>query len=472
MENFLIYVGGQFITTKSLLEVRNPFDNSLVATTYLAGKEELEIAISKAEDVKKLMKELPSYKRYSILMQISAGLIKKREHIAFILSSEAAKPMKYALGEVDRAIQTFIVAAEESKRLPSEHFSLDWTLAGNNKEAIVKYFPLGIVAGISPFNFPLNLAVHKIAPAIASGNAIILKPARSTPLTVLELAKIIDETDLPKGAVSIIPMDRIAGNQLVTDSRIAKLSFTGSPEVGWQMKHDAGKKKITLELGGNSGVIITETANIENAISKCVSGAFAYSGQVCIHTQRIYVHEKIFDDFLVKFIEQTRKLKSGSPTDKDTDFTSMIDEENAIRVENWINEAIELGAILLHGGKRKGTYVEPTILTNTKHEMKVCSLEIFGPVVIIEKYNDFKSIIEIINNSEFGLQAGIFTDSIDEMNYGYENIEAGGVIINDIPTFRVDHMPYGGIKNSGFGREGVKYAILEMMEPKLLVKNK
>lgn len=472
MENYSIYVGGEFITTNNLLEVRNPYDNKIVATTFLAGKDELEKAIIKADNTKKTMKEMPSYKKYSILMQISAGLIENRTHIANILANEAAKPMKYALGEVDRAIQTFIVAAEESKRIPSEHFSIDWTAAGEGKEAIVKYFPVGLVAGISPFNFPLNLAVHKIAPAIASGNPIILKPARSTPLSVLELAKIIAQTELPKGAVSILPMDRVAGNQLVTDNRFAKLSFTGSPEVGWQMKREAGKKKITLELGGNAGVIISETANLDTCVAKCVSGAFAYSGQVCIHTQRIYVHENIFDNFITKFIENTKNLKTGHPTEENVDFTSMIDEENAIRVESWINEAVSNGATLLYGGKRNNTFVEPTILTDTKHEMKVCSLEIFGPVVVLEKYKDFKSVVDTINDSEFGLQAGIFTDSIDEMNYAYENIEAGGVIINDIPTFRVDHMPYGGIKNSGFGREGVKYAIMEMMEPKLLVKNK
>lgn len=389
-----------------------------------------------------------------------------------MLAREAGKPLKYALGEIDRAAQTFIVAAEESKRLPGELLSIDWTAAGAGKEGFIKYFPVGLIAGIAPFNFPLNLAVHKIAPAIASGNPIILKPARSTPLSVLALAKIIDNTDLPKGALSILPMDREAGNQLVTDSRFKMLSFTGSPQVGWQMKRDAGMKRVTLELGGNAGVVVSECADIEKAVTKCLAGSFAYSGQVCIHVQRIYVHETIFDSFIQKLSAATSLLKEGHPDNADTDISSMIDEGNAIRVEAWVNEAVETGAKVICGGKRKGTYYMPTILTNTNSDMKVCGLEVFGPVVSIEKYSDFKEAIAQVNNSDFGLQAGVFTNKIDEMNFAFNELEVGGVMLNDVPTFRVDHMPYGGVKNSGFGREGVKYAIHEMLEPKLLVKDR
>ena len=470
MQTYKIFVAGEFTTTTTKLKVSNPFNQTIIATTYLAGKDELELAIEKGITVEKQMKELPVFKRYSLLMQIANELKKDRKRLATVLSQESGKPIRYALGEIDRATQTFIIAAEETKRLPKDYFSIDWTPSGEGKEGLIKYFPIGLIAGIAPFNFPLNLAVHKIAPAIATGNPIILKPARATPLSVLELAKIIAKTDLPKGAVSVLPMDRIAGNQLVTDSRFKKLSFTGSPQVGWQMKSQAGRKKVTLELGGNAGVIVSNKANLDKAVSKCVTGSFAYSGQVCIHVQRIYVQSKIFDAFIQKMILQTQKLKQGNPEHPETDISVMIDESNAKRVESWVDDAVKEGATVLHGGKRKGTYFEPTIITNTKPEMSVCRLEIFGPVVTVEKYDSFIDGINEINNSEYGLQAGVFTDSSEEINYAFSNLEVGGVIHNDIPTFRVDHMPYGGVKNSGFGREGVKYAMRDMLEPKLLVK--
>jgi len=471
MQEYKIYIGGQFCFTNKKLKVFNPFDHSIVAETYLAGKDELEKAIEKAQLVKPILRDLPSHKKYTILMQIANQLEEKSSELALILAREAGKPFKYALGEINRAIQVFTVAAEESKRLPKEYISIDWTAAGEKKEGLVKYFPVGLIAGIAPFNFPLNLAAHKIAPAIASGNAIIIKPARSTPLSVLELAKIIDQTELPKGAFSVLPMDREAGTQLITDERINMLSFTGSPNVGWRMKANAGKKKIALELGGNAGVIVSEQADLDLAVKKCLVGGFAYSGQVCIHVQRIMVYEKVFDTFVDKFISETQMLTFGAPDNETTDISVMIDEDNARRVEDWVNEAVSEGAKILYGGKRKGAFFEPTIITNTKPEMKVCALEVFGPVVTVEKFSDFSQAVDMINDSEYGLQAGVFTNSIIEMNHSFNELEVGGVIINDIPTFRVDHMPYGGIKNSGFGREGVKYAIQEMMEPRLLVKN-
>ncbi len=471
MEKYKVYVGGKFVPTNNTFLVKSPFNNEIIAEVSLAGKNELEEAIALAQKVEDELRYLPSHKKYSILMDIASKMKDQRELLAKTLCLEAAKPIKYALGEVDRAIQTFIVAAEECKRLPSEYIQIDWTPAGEGKEGLIKYFPIGLVAGISPFNFPLNLTVHKLAPAIASGCPIILKPARSTPLSALLLAKIIDSTELPKGALSILPMDRESGNQLVTDERFSLLTFTGSPQVGWQMKNQVGKKRVVLELGGNAGVIVTDTANLDIAIPKCVSGAFAYSGQVCIHTQRIYVHESIKDNFIARFAEQTGKLIFGNPLDGTTDISSMIDEENAIRIEQWVNEALEGGARILHGGKRNGTFYPPTIITNTKTEMKVCSQEVFGPVVIVESYTDFKAAIAEINSSEFGLQAGVFTNKLDEQNFAFNELKVGDVIINDVPTFRVDHMPYGGIKNSGFGREGVKYAMLDMLEPRLLVRN-
>ena len=464
-------IGGDFISTEKTFEVKSPYNQQVIAQCSLASSEELEKAIQTAQHVENEMANMPSYRKQNILNGIANGMERERENLAKVLCLEAGKPMKYSLGEVDRAIQTFRVAAEECKRIPAEVISLDWTPAGDGKEGIVKYFPVGLVAGISPFNFPLNLSVHKIAPAIAAGCPIILKPARSTPLSALELSRIAYENGLPKGALSVLPMDRISGNQLVTDERFALLSFTGSPQVGWDMKKQAGKKRVVLELGGNAGVIVTESADIELAVTKCVAGAFAYSGQVCIHTQRIYVHKNIFDEFLEKFTKKTKLLKVGDPLDPNTEMSAMIDEANAKRVESWVHEAVADGAMVYHEGKRNGNYYPPTILTNTKSSMNVCALEVFGPVVVIEPYTNFSDAISWVNNSEFGLQSGVFTNLLTEQNYSFANLKVGGVIVNDVPTFRVDHMPYGGIKDSGFGREGVKYAMLDMLEPKLLVKN-
>jgi acyl-CoA reductase-like NAD-dependent aldehyde dehydrogenase len=462
------YIAGKFRQTENTTEVRNPYNNELVGIACIGSKDDLEDAIKGAEAV--FPKTLPSFKRYNILMHIHRRLETDKQRLAEILAQEAAKPIKLAIGEIERASETFKIAAEESKRLPKEYISLDWTPAGEGKEGLVKFFPVGLVAGISPFNFPLNLAVHKIAPAIAAGCPIFLKPSTTTPLSTLELAKIIDETELPKGAVSILPMDRQTGNQLVTDDRIKLLSFTGSPEVGWKMKEQAGKKKVVLELGGNAGVIVSDSCDMELALKKCLTGGFAYAGQVCIHVQRIYIQEKIFDKFAERFTALAAQLKQGNPLDPETDITSMIDENNAKRVEDWIAEAVNDGARFLCGGRRKGSFYEPTVLTGTKSDMKVCALEVFGPVVVVEPYKDFKDAVLQINNSRYGLQAGVFTNRINEMNHAFESLDVGGVIINDVPSFRVDHMPYGGVKDSGSGREGVKYTIHDMMEARLLVK--
>ena len=470
MKPYSFYLAGDFCSSDHSIQIINSYENKMVAQAYLADECHLEKAIQAALAVEKLMACMSSYKKYEILMHIASLMKEYKNRLAEVLCNEACKPLKLALGEVDRAIQVFIVAAEEAKRLPKEYISIDWTPAGDGKEGFVKYFPVGLVAGISPFNFPLNLAVHKIAPAIAAGCPIILKPSSSTPLSTLELAALIDKTELPKGALSVLPMNRETGNRMVSDERFKLLTFTGSPEVGWKMKTDAGKKKVVLELGGNAGVIISSSADISKAVEKCVIGGFSYAGQVCIHTQRIYVHEKIVTEFIDKFVARTKQLKAGSSSDLQSDISAMIDEKNAIRVESWINEAVRDGAIIHCGGKRSGAFVEPTILSNTRNEMKVSCCEIFGPVVIIEPFADIQEAVSNINNSRFGLQAGLFTDSVSEMDYAFNHIEVGGLMINDVPTFRVDHMPYGGVKDSGLGREGVKYAIMDMLEPRLMVR--
>lgn len=468
---YKIFCAGEFIITENKLAVINPFDNKEIAHTYLANESILNTAIEKTLQVQKELRDLPSFKKFEILKFISEQLKIKREELAQLLCMESGKPMKYALAEIERSAQTFLIAAEESKRLPKEYISLDWTPNGANREGVINYFPIGLVAGIAPFNFPMNLAVHKIAPAIASGCPIILKPASKTPLSTLALAKIISETDLPKGAVSILPCNRTVGELLVRDERIKLLSFTGSPEIGWKMKTNAGKKKVVLELGGNAGVIITEKASIQSIIKKCWLGAFAYSGQICIHAQRFVVHYTLYDEFIEAIKKETQTLSSGNPLVTTTDFSVMIDEENAIRAEQWVNEATENGAILICGGKRKGNYLEPTILTNCNTNMKVYAEEVFAPIITIEKYqNNIEEAVNIINNTRFGLQCGVFTDSIEELNYCMQHLEVGGIIHNDVPTLRFDQMPYGGIKDSGLGREGVRYAIMDMMEAKVLVK--
>ncbi|HRZ41509.1 MAG TPA: aldehyde dehydrogenase family protein [Bacteroidales bacterium] len=470
MTTFPIYVAGRFIEGHDLLEVINPYTGRAFASTWRAGTEHLEESIAAAIAVTEEMKNMPSYQRSAILQEIAAGIEDNAAEFSEVLAMEAGKPVRYATGEVLRAMQVFRVAAEECKRLPGEYLSLDWTPAGTGKEGWVKHFPVGPVAAIAPFNFPLNLAVHKIAPAIATGCPVVLKPATSTPLSTLLLARLIDQTDLPKGAVSILPLDRTTGNLMVTDERFKLLTFTGSPEVGWEMKRKAGKKKVVLELGGNAGLIITPTADLQAAVPKAVAGSFAYSGQVCIHTQRIMVHRSVFGAFADAFTRQTLMLQQGDPLDPETEISVMIDQGNAIRVEEWVAEAVAGGAEVLCGGVRRGTFFEPTVLTGTRNHMKVCALEVFGPVVTLEPYDTFEEAVAIVNHSRYGLQAGVFTQNIREMDYAFNHLEVGGVIINDVPTFRVDHMPYGGVKESGLGREGVKYAMLDMLEPRLLVK--
>ncbi len=470
MTHYPALINGEEVCTSSVLEVRNPFDDSLVGTTYLAGEYELEQAILAAVSCQNELAVLPSYKKEIALISIAQQLELRSQELAVLLARESGKPLKYARIEISRSVQTFRIAAEECKRFPSEIIQLDWTAAGEGKEGFVKYFPVGLVAGISPFNFPLNLVAHKIAPAIAAACPIVLKPASSAPLSALVLAHIINETDLPKGAVSILPMTRETGNRLVTDTRFKLLSFTGSPDVGWDMKSRAGKKKVVLELGGNAGVILAQSANLSKVILRCAMGAFSYSGQVCIHAQRFFVHSTHFHNFCEMMKTAAEQLVWGEPENESTEFSTMIDAANTKRVGQWVQEAINAGTVLISGGfERDGIYA-PTILTNVKKSMRVFSEEVFGPVITIEPFDQFEQAVALLNDSRFGLQAGVYTDSISEMDFAFQHIECGGVIINDVPTFRADHMPYGGVKDSGLGREGVKYAMLDMLEPRVLVK--
>ena len=471
METYDLYIAGEFRNDGKPFKVTNKFRGEPLANTFLADEKMLEQTIAAAVAAKHACAEMPAYQRSAALLQIATKLRAARDQHAELLAAESAKPLVYAGAEIDRAIHTFMIASEECRRLPREYIGLDWTKNGTGREGLVRYFPAGVVAGIAPFNFPLNLAVHKLAPAIAAGCPIILKPASSTPLSTLALARIIHEAGLPKGAVNIIPMDRKTGNRLATDERINILSFTGSPDVGWELKKQSGKKKVVLELGGNAGVIITASARPQEIMNKCITGGFSYSGQICIHAQRFYVHPSLYEEFVYMFSEGAQHLQYGDPLSANTAISVMIDEENAKRVETWVKEAVTGGATLICGGGRKGAFMEPTVLTGTNTNMKVNAEEVFGPVVCIEKYNgSIEHAVRLINETRFGLQCGVFTDSVRELDYAFRHLEVGGVIHNDLPTLRFDQMPYGGVKDSGLGREGVRYAINDMLEPRVLVK--
>ena len=464
-----LFLAGEWVDAKHKLRVVNPYTQQECASVSLADKNHLHKAIDEALACRPHFELVSAGQLSEILQQIAVKIHNRKAEFTQLIVMESAKPYVYAEGEVLRAIETFKIAAEECKRLPSELIDLDWTTTPNRKKGRVTYKSSGVVAGISPFNFPLNLVAHKIAPAIATRCPIILKPSSATPLTSLLLAHVISETSLPKGALSILPCSREVGQLLVEDNRISVLSFTGSPDVGWKMKTQSGKKKVVLELGGNAAAIVHEDADISSTVQKLSIGAFAYSGQVCIHTQRIYVHEKIVDQVTTALINSANSLKVGDPSLDTTNFSVMIDEKNALRIEEWLNEAQIAGAQLLCGGNRKGLLVEPTIVKLAKRGMKIYDEEVFGPVVCIQPYSSIEEAIELVNDSRFGLQASLFTNMHSVIETCAERIEVAGLILNDATTFRVDHMPYGGIKDSGFGREGVRYAMLDFLEPRMLV---
>lgn len=452
------------------MQVLNPYDQKIIGEIQLNSEKEINQFVQNAVEAKSKMNELSSAERTKIISSIVDGIQDNYNDFIQTIIAESGKPHKYAKAEVDRAIKTFTIAAEESKRIPHELMDLDTSQKGRGLKGEVVYFPKGVVFAISPFNFPLNLAVHKIAPAIATGCPIILKPSSKTPLTMELLGRKIDKTDLPKGGFQLVHCSRELGNNLIEHEDIDLLSFTGSPGVGWNMKAKAGRKSVVLELGGNAAAIVCSDANIELAIDELLVGGFAYSGQVCIHTQRIYVHRSLEEEFTAKFIEKTKALKIGNPLEKVTEFGVMIDEDNAKRVESWVKEALDNGAELLLGHKREGSLYYPTILTNVKKGLKVRDEEVFGPVVMIESFDKLDDAITEVNDCRWGLQASIFTDSISKRNRAFSDLNVGGLIHNKSTTFRVDDMPYGGVKDSGFGREGVRYAMKDYLEAKLLVR--
>jgi glyceraldehyde-3-phosphate dehydrogenase (NADP+) len=467
------FLAGQPGRSSDPLEVLNPFDNSLVATTWLAGEPEFERAVCAAIAAAKVMREMPAYERAAILNAAAADIKERREEIARALSGEAGKPLKDARTEADRAAMTFQVAAEEARRLGGEVVPMDLASHGAGRMAIVRRFPIGPVAGISPFNYPLNLSAHKLAPAVAAGNPIVLKPATKTPLSALYLADALNKAGLPPGALSVLPMARKTGDRLVTDPRFKLLTFTGSSAVGWDMKNRAGKKKVILELGGNAGVIVEESADLAFAAKRVAAGGFAFAGQSCISVQRVYVHERVYDDFTTQLVTLVKKMRVGDPLDPATDIGPMIDVGEAERIDEWVREAAAAGARVLTGGRRLGgALYEPTVLANVSPDARVCAQEVFAPLVAVFRYSRFDEAMREVNRSSYGLQAGVFTTNLDHTLQAFDTLEVGGVIVNDVPTWRIDHMPYGGVKDSGIGREGPRYTIEEMTEPKLLVINR
>jgi acyl-CoA reductase-like NAD-dependent aldehyde dehydrogenase len=471
-ESYPIYVGGNWETSPMTLEVTNPFNVEVVGTTYLATKEQLDRAIVAAETVFPALREMPTYDRACLLQAFAAKLRERRDDVALMICLEAGKPIREAEVEADRGVFTLETAAEEAKRIDGKVMPLDLLPSSKGRFGIVRRFPIGPIAGISPFNFPLNLALHKVAPALASGNPIVLKPPSRDPLTMLLIANMLDEIGVPRGAVSVLPMDREIGDALVEDDRFKLLSFTGSPDVGWEMKRRAGMKKVVLELGGNAGVVIDADSDLRFAAQRVKTGAFAYAGQVCISVQRVFIHEAVYDEFKAKLLAETKTVKIGDPLDRSTDLGPMIDDKAAKRSEQWVADAVDQGARVLTGGKSEGRFFQPTIIENAPKDAFVCSKEAFAPLVTIFKVPSFKAGVEALNDSEYGLQAGVFTNRLENALYAFEQIETGGVIMNDVPTYRIDHMPYGGVKASGLSREGLRYSIEDMTEMRLLVINR
>ena len=466
-----LFIGHAWTRTATTVPVLNPFTGERVAEVSQGGQAEAESATAAAVSAFHSMRRLSSHARSHALATLAAQLTTRQEEFAATITSESGKPIVDARREVSRAIQTFLVAAEEAKRIPGEVLPLDWTPGTETYIGLTRRFPIGPILGITPFNFPLNLVVHKLAPALAAGNSIVIKPAPQTPLTALLLGELILQTDLPPGAVSIVPCANTVAEQMVTDPRFKLLSFTGSAAVGWMLKSKCGKKKVVLELGGNAGVIIEPDADLDLAAQRCVTGGFAYAGQTCISVQRIYVHAAVYDTFLEKLVPKVRALKSGDPSDQGTVVGPVIDQGAACRIEAWLREAITQGAHVNVGGARSGALVEPTVLTDVTPSMKVSCQELFGPVLTVTPYAHFDDALAALNDSEYGLQAGVFTQDVNKIFRAYRELEVGAVLANEIPTFRTDHMPYGGVKESGSGREGVRYAIEDMTELKLLVLN-
>jgi acyl-CoA reductase-like NAD-dependent aldehyde dehydrogenase len=467
-ERYPYYLGNQAVSANADLPVTDKYTGQVATRVALADRAAIDRAIGLAAAAAEPMRRLAAYERQAVLQHCVRRFTERAEELAFGLRVEAGKPIKDARGEVSRLIDTFRIAAEESVRIYGEVLPLDIAPRARGYTGFWKRVPVGPCSLISPFNFPLNLTAHKMAPALAVGCPFVLKPASSTPVGALMIGEILAETDLPRGAFSILPCRREGADLFTTDERLKLLSFTGSPEVGWALKAKAGKKKVVLELGGNAAVVVDESADLADATERIVFGAFYQSGQSCIGVQRILAHESVYAELRERLVVATRALRMGDPKDETTFIGPLIAEEEARRLADWIEAAVARGARLLCGGKRDGALLEATLLENVPRDADLCAKEAFGPVAILSSFRDFDEALAAVNDSVYGLQTGIFTRDLYRMQQAWDTLEVGGVLIGDVPSWRVDHMPYGGVKESGFGREGVRFAMEEMTEIRLL----
>ena len=468
-DTYPFYLANEAHCPNTDLEVTDKYTGEVATRVALASPDDIDRAIAATVEATEPMRKLAPYERQAVLQHCVVRFQERFDELAMALCIEAGKPIKDSRGEVTRLIDTFRVAAEEAVRIEGQVLNLEISERARGYRGMTRRVPIGPCSFISPFNFPLNLAAHKIAPAIAAGCPFVLKPASRTPIGALLIGEVLAETDLPKGAFSILPCHRDGADLFTTDERLKLLSFTGSPDVGWKLKAKAGKKKVVLELGGNAACIVDEDADLEDAVERLIVGAFYQSGQSCIGVQRILVHERIYDELQSMFVERTKELVAGNPKNDDTFIGPMISESEAERLESWINEAVSAGGKLLCGGKREGAMLEATLLENVAKDQRICTQEAFGPVAVLSSFTSFDDALREVNDSVFGLQAGVFTRDLYKAQQAWDELEVGGVVIGDVPSWRVDNMPYGGVKDSGLGREGIRYAINDMTEIRLLV---
>jgi len=466
---YKLLIDGQWVGNGNLLEVKNKYNDATVGILPIASQDDLDRAIDAAERAKDVMSDMPAYKRAEILLKTAALIKERSDDLAKTIAAEAGKALKFARAEVDRAVSTFTIAAEEAKRLHGETIPLDAVPAGEGYFGFWMRRPVGVIAAISPFNFPLNLVAHKVAPALASGNTLVLKPATSTPLAAVKLCQILMDAGLPAGAINlVVGSGGTVGEWLVTDPRVDKITFTGSPDVGRHILSVAGIKKVTLELGNTSPVVVAPDADLDFVAKRCAVGAYYNSGQVCISVQRIYSEKQVYEPFSEKFVKATEAMVVGDPLDERVDVGPMIDSKEVDRIEGWVKEAQTSGAKVLTGGKREGTVYYPTVLTGVQDDMKVVAEEVFAPVASVIASDDFVSALEQANDTKFGLQVGVFTKDVDRVFKAVKKLNFGGVIVNDTPNFRANHMPYGGNRQNGLGREGVKFAMEDMTNIQLV----
>lgn len=464
-----IFVGGDWEVSDDQLTVHEAGGGPPVTSTYRASKEQYERAVAAAVEAFESTRKMASFERGEILRSIAEGILRERDELARLLALEAGKPLRDSRTEVERTALAFRISAEEAERIGGEVMPLDLIETARGRWGITRHMPLGPVAAITPFNVPLSLAAHKLGPAIAAGNTIVLKPPSQVPGTLLGLARIIEKSGVVPGSVSVMPMSRDLGNRMVEDPRFRLLTFTGSSSAGWGMRARAGTKKVALELGGNAGLIVDETADAHHAAERTVRGAFKHAGQLCISVQRIFVHRTKMDEFVDPLVEGAAALRVGHPLEESVDLGPMITKSAADEFMEWLAEAESLGGKILEGGERDGAYVRPTVVVDVPREARLCAEEAFAPVVVLTPFDEFDEAVAAVNDSDYGLQAGVFTNDFQRAWAAFEDLDVGGIVVNDIPTFRVDNMPYGGNKSSGLGREGIKFALEHMTELRLMV---